>query len=125
VWEHLFVQPAVSPHARLQPALNRGELDLACEAARECDQLDLEDSLRLSLLMKQEHDERFERTAVRWLGKLLSEHPEIGLDLTRQAIAGMRELAGTAPDVGRAELAIVLRRAGAVRAAELLERGQR
>jgi hypothetical protein len=72
--------------------------------------------------MHQERDRRFERAAVKWLGRLLSEHPDIGLDLTRQAIAGMRELAGTAPDVGRAELAIVLRRVRAVRAAEVLER---
>jgi hypothetical protein len=48
--------------------------------------------------MKQEHDERFEPAAVRWLGKLLSEHAKIGLDLTRQVVAGMRELAGTAPE---------------------------
>jgi hypothetical protein len=117
------VRPAASPHARLQRALDRGNLELACEAARECRHLDLEDSLRLCLLMKQERDERFERAAVRWLGKLLSEHPEIGLDLTRQAVAGMRDIAGTAPDVGRAEVAIVLRTAGVVRAAELLEQG--
>jgi hypothetical protein len=81
--------------------LHRGLLELACEAARECEHLDLEDSLQLCLLMQQEHDERFERAAVRWLGRLFVEHPEIGLDLALQAMRGTRDLAGGARDVGR------------------------
>jgi hypothetical protein len=93
--EHLFVRAAASPHARLQRALDRGHLELACEAARECRHLDREDSLRLCLLMKQEHDERFERAAVKMARELLTEHPQIGLDLTHQAVAGMRDLAGS------------------------------
>jgi hypothetical protein len=87
------VRPAASPYARLQRALDREKLELACEAARECEQLDLEDALRLCLLMQQEHDERFERAAVRWLGRLLVDHPEIGLELAHQALRGTRDLA--------------------------------
>lgn len=74
--------------------------------------------------MQGARDQRFDRAAVRWLGKLLSEHPEIGFDLALQAVDGVRDMASTAPDAGRAELAIVLRRAGAIRVAELLERGR-
>jgi hypothetical protein len=114
------VRPASSPYARLQRALDRGLLELACEVARECEQLALEDALRLCLLMQQRHDQRFERAAVRWLGRLFVEHPEIGLDLAHQAMRGTRDLA-SAQDVGRAELAVVLRAAGEVRAAEVLE----
>jgi hypothetical protein len=116
------VRSVASPYSRLQRALDRGLLELACEVARECEQLDHADSLRLCLLMQQAHDERFERAAVRWLGRLLVDHPEIGLDLAHQAMRGARDLASGAHDVGRAELAVVLRAAGEIRAAESLER---
>jgi hypothetical protein len=118
----MFVRPAVSPATRLIRALDRDNLALACEAAKECQHVRLEDSLRLCLLMHREHDQRFEPAAVRWLGKLLAEHPGIGLDLARQALAGMSDLAGTAFDVGGGELAVVLRAVKEPRAAEVLER---
>jgi hypothetical protein len=89
-------------------------------AARECGQLGLEDSLRLCLLMRRERDQRFERAALRWLGRLLAERPGIGLDLARQALDGLANMAGTAPDAGRSQLAVVLRAAGELRAADAL-----
>jgi hypothetical protein len=110
----------VSPQTRLRRARDRGNLGLAEMTARECGHLDLEDSLRLCLLMWRDHDRRFERAAVRWLGLLLTERPGIGLDLARQALDGLANMAGTAPDVGRSQLAVVLRAVGERRAADSL-----
>jgi hypothetical protein len=46
--------------------------------------------MRLLLLMLREGDERYEQAAVRWLGLFFADHPTIGLDLARQALAGLR-----------------------------------
>jgi hypothetical protein len=116
------VRAAASPHARLRRALDRGNLDLAELAAKECPHIDLEDSLEICVLMRAERDERFERAAVRWLGRLLAERPAIGVDLARQAVSGLSDWAGSSPDVGASELAVVLRAAGLPRVAAVLER---
>jgi hypothetical protein len=110
----------VSAQTRLRRALDHGNLELAELTARECGGLDLEDSLRLCLLMRRERDQRFERAAVRWLGRLLAERPRMGLDLARQALDGLANMAGTAPDAGRSPLAVVLRAVGERRAADAL-----
>jgi hypothetical protein len=114
----VFVRPEVDPHTRLRRALDRGNLSLAELTARECERLNLEDSLRLCLLMQRERDQRFERTAVKWLGRFLAERPGMGLDLARQALEGLANMAGTAPDAGRSQLAVVLRAVGEARAAD-------
>src|ERR671936_40300 len=44
----------------------------------------------------------------------------MGVDLARQAIDGVANLAGEAPDAGRSQLAVVLRAVGEQRAAEAL-----
>jgi hypothetical protein len=114
------VRPAVSPHARLRRALDRGNLRLVREAAGECSHLDLEDSLRILLLIASQEPELYERAAVRWLGRLFAEHPTMGFDVARQAFDGMTNMAGVSPDAGRAQLAVVLRAVGEPRAAEAL-----
>jgi hypothetical protein len=65
------MRAAASPHARLRRALDRGDLNLAELAAKECPHIDLEDSLEICVLMRADRDERFERAAVRWFGRLL------------------------------------------------------
>jgi hypothetical protein len=117
------VRPTVSPHARLRRALDRGNLRLVREAARECPHLDLEDSLRILLLIASQEPGLYERAAVRWVGRLLVERPRMGLDLARQALDGMANIAGVAPDAGRAQLAVVLGAVGEPRAAEALLSG--
>jgi hypothetical protein len=116
------MRAAASPHARLRRALDRRDLNLAELAAKECPHIDLEDSLEICVLMRTERDERFERAAVRWLGRLLAERPAIGIDLARQAVSGLGDWAGSSPHVGASELAVVLRAAGLPRVAEVLER---
>jgi hypothetical protein len=116
------MRATASPHARLRRALERGDLNLAELAAKECSHIDLEDSLEICLLMRRQRDERFERAAVKWLGRLLAERPAIGIDLARQAVSGLVDWLSSSPDVGVSELAVVLRAAGLPRVAELFER---
>jgi hypothetical protein len=120
VCEHPFVRPVVSPHTRLRRALDRRNLRLVREAAGECPHLDLEDSLRILLLIASQEPELYERAAVRWVGRLLAARPGMGLDLARQALDGMANMAGVATDAGRSQLAVVLRAVGEPRAAEAL-----
>jgi hypothetical protein len=111
-----------SPHARLQRALERGSLVQAEAAAREMPKLPLTDSLRLVMLMMSERDARYERAAVRWWGQVLIEQPELGLELASEGADALRELDGASPNVARSRLAMVLRNAGLVPAAEQIER---
>jgi hypothetical protein len=71
--------------------------------------------------MLRAQDRRFERAAVKWLGQLLLERPELGLERSGDAVAALGGLHGPSPDVARAQLAILLRRVGCDRAARLLE----
>ena len=118
------MRAAASPQARLRRALDRDNLKLAELAAKECPHIDLEDSLEICLLMRARRDQRFERAAVRWLGRLLAEHPAIGIDLARQAVSGLADWAGSSADVGASELAVVLRAARLPRVTEVLERSR-
>lgn len=74
--------------------------------------------------MQGERDDRFEAAATRWLGRLLVAHPPVGLEGAGEAAQALRELSGPYAAVARARLALILRRAGETRAAELLERGR-
>jgi hypothetical protein len=67
-----------SPLARLRRAISVGSLAQAESAARELRHLDDEDALRLLLLLFRERDGRYERAAIRWLGRVLATHPGIG-----------------------------------------------
>ena len=91
-------------------------------AARELPRLDDHDALRLVLLLLRKGDGRYERAAIRWLGRVLAEHPGIGFASAGDLIEGFAGLGGPAPDVARSRIAGPLRRAGLPRAAELLER---
>jgi hypothetical protein len=113
---------AASPLARLRRALEHGSLIQAEAAARECGRLELGDALGLVLLLLDKHDPRYERAALRWLGRLLVEHPRIGFEAADEALGALRWLGGPYADVARARLALLLRRIGDVKAARMLER---
>lgn len=114
-----------APLARLRRALDRGSLVRAEAAAHECADLDCTDALALSLLMLRERDDRFQAAATRWLGRLLVAHPSVGLESAGEAAQALRELSGPYENVARARLALILRRVGETRAAELLQRSAR
>lgn len=106
-----------SPLPRFRMAVERGSLLQAEAAARELGRLDLEDALQLLLLLHRERDPRYERGAVRFAGRVLAEHPQIGLELAGDLVEGLADLKGVAPDVGRGRMALVLGAAGLERAA--------
>jgi hypothetical protein len=65
-----------------------------------------------------EHDQRYERATVRFLGRVLSERPAIGFTLADTLLDGLSELDGPAGDVARGHIALALRGAGLSHAAD-------
>ncbi len=73
----------------------------------------LEDALRLVLLYRDAGDERFERAAVRWVGRFASELPGVGLAGAVVALQGFVAIARGERAQGAEALGGVLERAGA------------
>jgi hypothetical protein len=82
----------------------------------------LDDSLALLRLYAQAAHPRFDAAAVRWLGRLMAEHPGMGLDRATLALDAVRGLAGASPEVARSRLALILRQIGEEKSARVLER---
>lgn len=76
----MFVPDSGSPYARFRRALSTGNLHLVHATAAELPHVDLQDALRICLLMSEKDDERFERAAVRWLARASLETPTMRLD---------------------------------------------
>jgi hypothetical protein len=74
-----------SPLTRFRRAIQHGSLILAIGAAKEHGWLDLSDALSLVELMAAQHDDLFERAALRWHARLEQEVP--GLTLEESALA--------------------------------------
>jgi hypothetical protein len=107
-----------SPKAWLRQALDAGDLRQAEAAARQLGQLDDELSLGLVLLLHAERDRRYERGAVRFLGRVLAGHPGIGFIGADDLLSGLQGLGGPAPQVARGRIASGLRQAGLKQAAK-------
>ena len=77
-----------SSYAWFRRCLARGDLAGVRAAAVELPVIDLTDALRICVLMAQQGDRRFERAAVRWLGRFALERPTVRIeDLREGAIA--------------------------------------
>jgi hypothetical protein len=55
--------------------LTRGNLTLVRAAAAELPSVNLEDALRICLLLRDADPSRYERAVIRWLGRLCLERP--------------------------------------------------
>jgi hypothetical protein len=64
-----------NPYARFRRALVTQNLAIIQAAASELPQVALDDALEILWLMAHKRDPRFERAAVRWLGRVLLETP--------------------------------------------------
>jgi hypothetical protein len=64
-----------SPNTRFQRSIEKRNLFLAETAAFEMGTLSLENALQLVVLYAEAGDEKFDKAAVRWLGRLLLERP--------------------------------------------------
>jgi hypothetical protein len=61
-------------HVRFRRAIERRALWLAEDAARELPNLPLEDALQLVHLYAERGSPKYEKAALRWLGRYLDEH---------------------------------------------------
>ena len=90
--EHVFVSSTGSPYARFRRALATGNLQLVHAAALELPRVDLEDALRICLLMSSSDSDRYERAAVRWLARASLETPTMRLEDVRMGLIAFEAL---------------------------------
>ena len=74
-----------SAYTRFRRALETGHELLVFAAARELPQVGLEDALRICLLIRDGDPMRYERAAVRWLGRFALEARGVTIDTLRAA----------------------------------------
>ncbi len=101
----MFVTSDGNPYARFRRALETGNEALVTAAALELPRIALDDALRICLVLRGGDPGRYERAAVRWLGRFALEARNVSIDDLRQAANALDAL----PD----------------RAAEAMERLQR
>lgn len=78
---------AGSPYSRFKRALKTGNLMIIRAAAAELPVIKLEDALQVCVLLRDREPERYERAAVRWLGRYCVERPDVTLDDVEHARA--------------------------------------
>jgi hypothetical protein len=83
-----------SPSPRLKRAIAAGNLAIIEATAAELGWVALRDALGILLVIEAKDAERFERSAVRWAGRLALEVP----DLVLAELAGVLESLGALPD---------------------------
>jgi hypothetical protein len=88
----VFVSIKSSPYANFSRALQTQKLSIVLAAAAELESIGLSDALEILALMARDQDPRFEKTAARWIGRLLTETPPLTLREARWAIAMVEQL---------------------------------
>lgn len=81
-----------SPYANFRRSLETRNLKIVLPAAAELQWISLADSLEILTLMAQEGDPRFERSAARWVGRVLTETPPMTLGEARWLVAMVEQL---------------------------------
>ncbi len=89
----MFVTSQGSATARFQRAIRGRHLFQAETAAFEMTTMSLEDALALVVLYAEAEDDKFERAAVRWLGRLLLERP-MDIAVAAQSVELVAKLRG-------------------------------
>src|SRR5438445_4421520 len=74
-----------NPYARFRRALAGGNEAIVLAAARELPQIALDDALRICLVLRGGDPDRYERAAVRWLGRFALEARGATIEDLRQA----------------------------------------
>jgi hypothetical protein len=85
VCERMFVTSDGNPYARFKRALETGNEALVIAAARELPQVALDDALRICLVLRGGDRARYERAAVRWLGRFALEARNVTIQDLRHA----------------------------------------
>jgi hypothetical protein len=81
-----------SPYARFRRALDTGNELLVLSAARELPQVALEDALQICLVLRDGDRRRYDRAAVRWLGRFALEARAVTIRDLRIAAAALDAL---------------------------------
>ena len=81
-----------SPYARFRRALETGNELLVLSTARELPQVALDDALRICLVLRDGDSRRYERAAVRWLGRFALEARAVTIRDLRAAAAALDAL---------------------------------
>ncbi len=81
-----------SPYSRFRRALETGNELLVLTAARELPQIALDDALRICLVLRDGDPERYDRAAVRWLGRFALEGRAVTVRDLRAAARALAEL---------------------------------
>jgi hypothetical protein len=74
-----------NPYTRFKRALATGNLNLVHAAALELPRVGLEDALEVCLLLRDKDPARFERAAVRWLGRFALEAKGVTIEAMQRA----------------------------------------
>ena len=88
----MFVTSDGSPYTRFRRALDSGNELLVLATARELPRVALEDALRICLLIRGGDPDRYERAAVRWLGRFALEARGATIDDIRAAASALDAL---------------------------------
>jgi hypothetical protein len=81
-----------SPYSRFRRALQTGNEHLVLTAARELPQIALDDALRICLVLRDGRGDRFDRAAVRWLGRFALEAKGATIEDIQEAAEAMEAL---------------------------------
>jgi hypothetical protein len=95
----MFVTSDGSPYARFRRALDTGNEALVTAAALELPRVALDDALRICLVLRGGDPSRYDRAAVRWLGRFALEARNVTIDdlrLAADALDALPERAGDA-----------------------------
>ncbi|HEY1592090.1 MAG TPA: hypothetical protein VGF81_09885 [Solirubrobacteraceae bacterium] len=88
----MFVTSDGNPYTRFKRALETGNETLVIAAALELPRIALEDALRICLVLRTGDPDRYERAAVRWLGRFALEARHVTIDDLRQAADALAAL---------------------------------
>ncbi len=81
-----------SPYSRFRRALTTGNELLVLAAAQELPRIALDDALRICLVLRDGDEDRYEKAAVRWLGRFALEARGATIDDIRIAAEALDEL---------------------------------
>ncbi len=88
----MFVTSDGNPYARFRRALATGNEALVTAAALELPRIALDDALRICLVLRGGNPRRYERAAVRWLGRFALEAHNASIEDLRRAADALDEL---------------------------------
>ena len=94
----MFVTSDGNPYSRFRRALQTGNEALVTAAARELPRIALDDALRICLVLRGGDPDRYERAAVRWLGRFALEARDVTIDDLRLAANALDTLPNRASE---------------------------